>query len=68
MPEGRFPKQLFSETWPHKGRQRKTWDSVIGEICVALGIDKGECLKEFEKGDSSAALFMASVDERICER
>ena len=35
---------------------------------VALGIDKDECLKEVEKGDSSAASFMASVDERICEK
>ena len=34
----------------------------------ALGIDQGECLREVEKGDSSAASFMASVDEHVCER
>ena len=44
-PEDRFPKQVFSEKWKVKsrnGRQRKTWDK---DVFVALGIDKGECLK-----------------------
>ena len=37
-------------------------------------MDKGGCLKEVERGNSSAASFMASadacicVDERICEK
>ena len=39
---------------------------MVGIVFVALGIEKGECLKEVEKGDSTAASFMASVDERIC--
>ena len=43
-------------------------DKVVGDLFVALGIDKGECLKEVEKGNSSAASFKASVDEHICER
>ena len=50
------------------GRQRKTWDKVVGYVFVALGIDKGECLNKRYKGDSSAASFMGSVDERTCER
>ena len=41
---------------------------MVGDVFVALGIDKGECLMEAEKGDSSAASFMASVNECICER
>ena len=40
---------------------------MVGDVFVALGIDKGECLK-IEMGDSSVASFMASVDECICER
>ena len=47
-PEDRFPKQLFSEKWnikPRKGTQRKTWDKVVGDVFVALGIDNGDCLK-----------------------
>ena len=64
MPEDRY-QQLFSQEWnikPRRGRQRKTWGRVVDDIFVALGIDKGECLHEVEGGDSSAALFMASVE------
>ena len=46
-------KQLFSGKWnvkPRKDRQRKTWDKVVGDLFVVLGIDKGECLKEVERG------------------
>ena len=35
---------------------------------VALGIEKDECLQEVEVGDSSAASFVASVEECIRER
>ena len=34
---------------------------------MALSDDKGECLQEIERGDTSAALFMASVKEHISE-
>ena len=42
LPEDRFPKK-FSEKWnvkPRKGRQKKTWDKVVGDLFVALSIDK----------------------------
>ena len=71
MPENRYPKQLFNQEWnikPHRGRQRKTWGRVVDDLFVALGIDKGEYLHEVEGGDSSAASFMASVEECISER
>ena len=32
----------------------KTWDKVVGDV---LGIDKGEWLKEVEKGDSSGSFI-----------
>ena len=71
MPENRYPKQLFNQEWnikPRRGRQRKTWGRVVDDLFVALGIDKGEYLHEVEGGDSSAASFMASVEECISER
>ena len=71
MPENIYPKQLFSQEWnikPRRGRQRKTWGRVVDDLFVALGIDKDEYLNEVEGGDSSAASFMASVDECISER
>ena len=41
---------------------------MVDDLFVALGIDKGEYLHEVEGGDSSAASFMASVEECISER
>ena len=38
------------------------------DLFVALGIDKDEYLNEVEGRDSSAASFMASVEECISER
>ena len=55
MPENKYPKQLYSQEWnikPCRGRQRKTWGRVVDDLFVALGIDKGECLKEVEGRDS----------------
>ena len=71
MPEDRYPKQLCSQEWnikPRRGRQRKTWGRVVDDLFVALGLDKTECLQEVEGGESSAASFMASVEESIGER
>ena len=59
----RYPKQLCSQEWskkPCRGRQRKTWGRVVDAIL--------ECLQEVEGGDSSAALFMASIEESVSER
>ena len=70
-PEDRYPKQLCCQEWyikPRRGRQRKTWDRVVDDLFVALGLDKTECLQEVEGGDSSAASFMAGVEESISER
>ena len=50
---------------PRRGRQR---GKVVNDLFVALGIDKTECLHEVEGGDSSAASFMASVQESVSER
>ena len=68
MPEDRYPKQLYSQEWNIKSRrdrQRKTLRRVVDDLFV---VDKGECLQEVEGGDSSAASFIASVEERISER
>ena len=49
MPEDRSPKQLFSQEWdqkPRRGRQRKTWGRVIGDLLVSLGLDKVEWLED----------------------
>ena len=36
---------------------------MVDDLFVALGIDKGEYLHDVERGDSSVASFMASVEE-----
>ena len=41
---------------------------MVDDLFVALGIDNGEYLHEIEGGDSSAASFIASVEECISER
>ena len=41
---------------------------MVDDSFVALGIYKGEYLHEVEGGESSAASFMASVEECISER
>ena len=41
---------------------------MVGDLFVALDIDKSGCLKEVAEGASSAASFMARVDEHICKR
>ena len=71
MPEDRFPKQLFSQEWnqkPGRGRQRKTWGSVIDDLFVSLGLDKAEWLEHIERGESSLASYLACIDEYINER
>ena len=48
MPEDRFPKQLLVRIGIKKtrrGRQRKTWGTVIDDLSVSLGLDKAEWLR-----------------------
>ena len=71
LPEDRFPKQLFSQEWdqkPRRGRQRKTWGTVIDDLFVSLGLDKAEWLGDIERVESSLASYLACIDECICER
>ena len=71
MPEGRFPKELFSQEWKtklHRGRQRKTQCRVINDVIVSLGLDKAEWLEDIERGESSSASYLACIDECISER
>ena len=49
MPQDRYPKQLFSQEWnvkPCRGRQRKTWGTVIDDIFLSLGLDERERLED----------------------
>ena len=68
LPEDRFPKQLFSQEWdqkPRRGRQRKTWDRVIDDLFVSLGLDKAWRIL---RGESSLASYLACIDECISDR
>ena len=71
LPEDRYPKQRFNQEWnikPRKGRQRKVWSRMVDDLFKSLDIDKGEWLEDIERGDSSAASFLACVEECISER
>ena len=63
MPEDRYPKQLYSQEWnikPCRGRLRKTLCRVVGDLFVA----RVSACRKFRR-ESSAASFIASIEERI---
>ena len=41
---------------------------MVDDLFKSLGINKGEWLKDIERGDSSSASFSACVEEYISER
>ena len=68
LPDDKYPKQLFNQEWnikPRRGRQRKVWSRMVGDLLKSLDINKSEWLEDIKHGDSSSASFMASVEECI---
>ena len=73
MPEDRHPNSFLVRSVIQslvEVDRKKPWGRVVDDLFVALGIDKGEYLHvhEVEGRERSAASFMASVEECICER
>ena len=46
----------------------KTWDRVIDDLFVSLGLDKAEWLEDIERGESSLASYLLCIDECSSER
>ena len=46
----------------------KVWNRMVDDLIKSLDIDKGECLEDIERGDSSLASFLTCVEECISER
>ena len=76
MPEHRYSKKLFVQEWnvkPHRGRQRKHWCKVVGNLFSSLGLYKAEWLEDIRKGSCSLKSFLGGVagegmDERECSK
>ena len=65
------PSSFLERNWDKKtrrGRQKKTWVRVIDDLFVSLGLDKAEWLEDIERGESSFASYLASIDECINNR
>ena len=49
---------MFNHKWniqPRRGRQRKVWSRMVGDLFKYLDIDTGEWLEDIKHGDSSSA-------------
>ena len=71
MPDNRYPKQLFNQSWnvkPRRGRQRKVWGKIIDNIFESLNVDKKEWLECIENENSSLKSFMICIQDSINER
>ena len=71
MPEGRYPKMLFSQDWnikPSRGRQRKVQSRLVEDLFASLKLDKANWLKDILDGSSSCKEFQALTRESISER
>ena len=53
-----FVSRVVRREWenkPHRGRQRKTWGTVVDELFVFLGLDRQECMEAITRGERSLA-------------